>query len=73
MKAIIFQNKKNNDYHYAHFNDSLISVYLPDDYTPKYKTAKNGNKYFIADVELYKSMKNNKYSFIVVVKSDADK
>ena len=64
MKVLVFKSKK-NDMHYASFNDGIISVYLPKDFKPEYRKAKNGSDFFLAEVELYKSKKNNKYSFIV--------
>ena len=63
MKVLVFKSKKGT--HYASFNEGIISVYLPKDFKPEYKQAKNGSEYFTAEVELYKSKKNNKYSFIV--------
>ena len=63
MKVLVFKSKKGT--HYANFNEGIISVYLPKDFKPAYRQAKNGSEYFLAEVELYKSKKNNKYSFIV--------
>ena len=63
MKVLVFKSKKGT--HYASFNEGIISVYLPKDFKPAYKKANNGSEYFLAEVELYKSKKNNKYSFIV--------